>query len=388
VPLFSQGGGSAVLTRILISFARLFPQLSYVQGMSSLAATVLIANAGKGKAAPFLSSSSSSSSLVDQSMSATQHSSDGKMMMMTTIEHDVEVDTFWTFAALVMNRLSGYFEEGMSALLEDTARLQLCLQSSSSSSSSSSSRTETLSNILKEIDFDWLLLTPDWFLQVFCSESCDSLVTLHIWDLLMFLHESEPIMVSASGGGSGVSGGIVETTNNNGGGGGRRSVSRRSTQVVQKSTVLPSSTPSLPSSSSSSHPIGRVTMIWVVVGLMSKFQNKYIEFHETDKNGLSVEKCCEGFRSDLLSIKSLSEISMIISLDQVIALYKSVSSATTTTTTTALPSSSLSRRSKLSKSPSANLSRSAARKKAAEKAAEDRVVVARANTGFFKMNFM
>jgi hypothetical protein len=308
-------------------------------------------------------------------MSANPHSSDNKMM---TIEHDVEVDTFWTFAALVMNRLSGYFEEGMSALLEDTARLQLCLQSSSSS------RTETLSNILKEIDFDWLLLTPDWFLQVFCSESCDSLVTLHIWDLLMFLHESEPIMVSA--GGSGVGGGIVETTNNNGGGGGRRSVSRRSTQVVQKSTVLPSSTPSLPSSSSSSHPIGRVTMIWVVVGLMSKFQNKYIEFHETDKNGLSVEKCCEGFRSDLLSIKSLSEISMIISLDQVIALYKSVSSATTTTT--ALPSSSLSRRSKLSKSPSANLSRSAARKKAAEKAAEDRVVVARANTGFFKMNFM
>jgi len=146
VPYFARGDGAAVLARVLLAFARFVPGTSYVQGMSNLAAFVLLAFRGGG----------------------------GDWASPTSA--DLEADAFWTLTAVVQNRLSGYFDKGMGALLGDTAVLAALVERHSAPAAV---RT------LKAVEFEWLFVTPDWFVHLF-FDGVPPRVALHVWDLILW----------------------------------------------------------------------------------------------------------------------------------------------------------------------------------------------------------
>lgn len=353
--MFRDGDGSAVLTRILIGFARMCPDLTYVQGMSSLGAFILIAFNGNGKARAFLSDED------DDVRSKTPITAD-------TINSQCEIDVFWTFYALINNRLNGYFDEGMSGLISDTLLLNSCLEyTDTRPQTSAQSDSETFSSVLKShVEFDWLILTPDWFLQIF-ADSCQPNVSLHVWDLLFFLKDGDSPPSST-----------LNSSDRNNNIDDNNSVDG----ITNSQTFLPS---------------GRVALIWLIVGMVNKNKSKYLEFHRSNRGGLCMQKCCEFFRLDVSSLSSLEEVSNQIKLHEMMRMVKQLIASRSkqdqdlerSRSRLSKRGSLTSRRGRISKSPSLNISRSAARKKAASKAAEDRVVVAAPNSNLlFKMNFM
>ena len=206
VPYFRDGDGSAALGRVLLAFARLAPRPGYVQGMSTLASMILLVFTGGGSARALITdprnddadghlSDDGSNGMIE---GAARGSAAVSLAPTPPPTDPVDEEAaFWTFAALVLGRLGGYFDEGLPALMLDSKLLEALVRDGDPTDSGAQASTTTtttssgagiaeatlpirprlvlpagLSTSLSGGEtsdkggFEWLLLTPDWFLQV------------------------------------------------------------------------------------------------------------------------------------------------------------------------------------------------------------------------------
>lgn len=138
VPYFRDGDGALVLHRLLLAFARLVPSLGYVQGMSNLAAFVLLTYRRGGHHCRGSSRDSTTASTTTATSSTPL---------------DIEADAFWTFAGIACLHIRGYFKKGMASLLRDSSLLEALVEKHGNADAVKT---------LNEVDFDWLFVTPDW----------------------------------------------------------------------------------------------------------------------------------------------------------------------------------------------------------------------------------
>jgi hypothetical protein len=175
---FKHGDGSKICKRLCMALARFLvihnemhedsDEVSckkYGRGMSNIAAFVLLTFVGTLDASPSAPASPSSSALL-------------------TCLDEIEEDVFWTLAALITKRIGGYFNDSCNDLQNDSLLLEMAVDKYS----------DTLISLhLKSLEFDWSLLTSEWFLNLF-FDSVPPYVSLHIWDLV-FQNKGSPIHI-------------------------------------------------------------------------------------------------------------------------------------------------------------------------------------------------
>jgi len=99
---------------------------------------------------------------------------------------DIEEDCFWTFAALITKRIGSYFDDQALDLHRDSVLLELAIDKYSD---------PLISLHLKSLEFDWSLLTSEWFLNLF-FDSVPPYISLHLWDLVFQTKQgSSPIHI-------------------------------------------------------------------------------------------------------------------------------------------------------------------------------------------------
>ena len=215
---FRDGDGVECLGRVLRAFARLAPvSPGYVQGMSALAAVVLLVfSAGPGVGAAVLLAADKVTDDADKVPSGDETAvtaagelsnlHDCPQLLPLTTAADEE-DAFWAFSALVLSRLRGYFDEGLPNLMLDATLLELLLRDSERPTAVSTAGGSDkilalpagLSGSLARCEgFDWLLLVPEWFLQLF-ADSLPPTEVLHVWDLVLWhRHASDEAVATAA----------------------------------------------------------------------------------------------------------------------------------------------------------------------------------------------
>lgn len=161
LPLFRDGSGpgSESLTRILTAYTKYDAEMSYVQGMSSLAAFLLLVFQGGGDA--------------DE---GAQHSGN--------LEDSLEEDAFWVFTRVV-HSFRSYFEKGMRGLLYDSALLSHLVTALVDAPCASSIAAAWRS--MKRNNFEFIYVTPDWFIRLFSgSGNLSNRAATRVWDFIFY----------------------------------------------------------------------------------------------------------------------------------------------------------------------------------------------------------